>query len=136
MARRIITVTIDRKGRDFGKGFRIEEMPATQAERWLIKAFLNGAKSGAEIPEGLLAGGNGDMEIVAFLLKFLSGIMPYEADILLSEMMDCVTIIPDPKKPQVYRNLIEDDTEEVLTLLQLKKEVFRLHTGHFTPAVE
>jgi hypothetical protein len=54
----------------------------------------------------------------------------------MGEMMGCITIIPDPQKPQVYRHLVEDDTEEVSTLLKLKQEVLKLHIDHFMTAVD
>jgi hypothetical protein len=134
MARRILTVTIDRKGRDFGKVFRIEEMPATQAERWATRAFLGMAKSGMEVPDNIMD--MGIAGIAAVGIKALSGINIDEADILMGEMMACITIIPDPQKPQVYRHLVEDDTEEVSTLLKLKQEVLKLHIDHFMTAVD
>jgi hypothetical protein len=134
MARRIITVTIDRKGRDFGKVFRIEEMPATQAERWATRAFLGMAKSGMEVPDNIMD--MGVAGIAAVGIKALSGINIDEADILMGEMMACITIIPDQNKPQVYRHLVEDDTEEVSTLLKLKQEVLKLHIDHFMTAVD
>ena len=48
---------------------------------------------------------------------------------LLAEMMTCVQIKPSPS---VTRALIEDDIEEVATLLTLRKEVFNLHLSFFT----
>ena len=37
--------------------------------------------------------------------------------------------MPDPSKPHVVRNLIEEDIEEITTRLKLRGEVWKLHTG-------
>lgn len=47
-------------------------------------------------------------------------------------MFECITIIPDPSKPNVTRALIEDDIEEVATRLKLRIEIFKLHVDFFT----
>jgi hypothetical protein len=44
-------------------------------------------------------------------------------------MLACVQIIPDASRPMVRRALVEDDIEEVTTLLRLREEVLSLHTG-------
>ena len=130
--RKIVTVTIDGKGRDEGKVFSLREMPASQAEKWATKAFLALAKSGVEIPDNIASAGLAG--IAAIGIKAISGMQFEDAEPLLDEMFRCISIIPDPDKPKVIRNLIEDDIEEVSTRLRLRKEVLNLHTDFFTDA--
>jgi hypothetical protein len=35
--------------------------------------------------------------------------------------------MPDPSKPQLVRKLFDEDIEEVMTLVKLRAEVFKLH---------
>lgn len=123
--RKTTTVTIDSQGRDHGKTFLLREMPASQAEKWAMRAFLGLAKSGATVPEGLSESGMAGIATLGF--RALSGITFDLLEPLLDEMFECVSLIPDPSRPQVVRALIEDDIEEVGTRLRLRKEVFALH---------
>jgi hypothetical protein len=50
---------------------------------------------------------------------------------LFDKMMDCIQINPSPK---VTRALIDDDIQEVATLLRLRKEILTLHLSFFTAA--
>jgi hypothetical protein len=132
MARKTLTVTIDADGRDQDKAFLIKEMPAAQAEKWAARAFLALAKSGVQIPENLASAGLAG--IAALGIKALGGMAFEDAEPLLDEMFQCISIIPDPSRPGVVRALIEDDIEEVATRLRLRKEVFSLHTSFFSSA--
>lgn len=120
------TVTIAAEGRDKGKIFLITEMSAWQAAKWADRCFFALAQSGVEIPEEIeqlgIAG------IATLGLRALGGVKYPEAESLLDEMMGCVKFV-DPTNPQVTRRLIEDDIEEVKTILTLRAEVFELHTG-------
>lgn len=129
MARKTETVIIEREGRDIGKAFLIREMPASQAERWATRAFLALAKGGIEIPDDVI--NSGMAGIAAIGIKALANVPYGDAQYLLDEMFQCVSIIPDLSKPQVVRPLIEDDIEEVATRLQLRQATFELHTGFF-----
>ena len=122
--RKVLDVTISDAGRDLGKVFILTEMPASKVEKWAARAILALCKSGFDVPDG--AG----MEFIAVAgLKALGGLNFFDAEPLLDEMMECVQIRPDPSKPNVVRALIEDDIEEVKTRLQLRAEVFTLHTN-------
>jgi hypothetical protein len=132
MARKTEMVVIDAEGRDKGKTFIIREMPATQAEKWAMRAFLALAKSGVDVPEDVAASGLAG--IAALGLRALSGLTFADAEPLMDEMFSCIQIMPDPTRPNVTRHLIEDDIEEVATRLRLRKEVLALHTGFFTGA--
>lgn len=127
--RREIDVVIDDEGRDQNKTFHIKEMSAAQAEKWATRALFALARSQVDI--GDLAG-KGMQGMATMGLEALMRV-PYEdVEPLLDELMLCVMI-----KPGVggARTLMEDDVEEVATLLKLKWEVFNLHIN-FLPAVK
>jgi len=131
MARKVIHVTITAAGRDQGKVFRLTEMPASRAERWAARSLAALLASGVEIPDNIQEAGLA--AIAHFGLSIFSRMDFDAAQPLLDEMMGCVEIQPDPSK-QVYRPLIEDDIEEVLTRLTLRSEVFQLMLGFSIPA--
>lgn len=131
MARKVLSVTIHAEGRDKGKVFRLTEMPASRAERWGARALAALLSSGVEVPEDILSAG---LPAVAHFGISIFSRMDFDAaQPLLDEMFECVEIQPDPSKP-VYRRLIEDDIEEVLTRLTLRSEVFFLILGFSIPA--
>lgn len=122
MARRTVTVTISTKGRDAGKVFVLTEKPARESEDWAARAMFAMMNSGMEIPDDIVE--QGLAGVAAIGLKALSN-LPYDlAKPLLDSMMTCVQVQPSPN---VTRPLIEDDIEEVSTLIQLRKEVLALH---------
>lgn len=127
MARRTIEVTITDEGRDKGKVFFITEMPASQAEEWALQALSAMASSGAEIPDDVAEAGLAGLATMA--VPMLLKIPYYSAKPLLDQMFACIQAIPDPGRPEVKRRLVEDDTEEVLTRIKLRREVLDLHVG-------
>lgn len=116
--------TITAEGRDKGKVFFLREMAAVPAEKWAARAILALLKSGVELPEG--ASSSGIAGLAAIGLKAFSRISWEDAEPLLDEMMGCVQVIPQTGVP---RHLFEEDIEEVLTLLTLRKELLELHLG-------
>lgn len=130
MARKEIFYTVEDKGRDNGKVFYIREMSATQAEWWAIRAGLAMAKNGVHLPDDFSDMGMAAMAKVG--LEMVAKVSPEDAWPLLDELMKCVQAVPDPANQSVKRNLIDDDTEEVMTRLKLRSEVFKLHVDFFT----
>jgi hypothetical protein len=125
MARKESKYRVEDEGRDKGKVFLLREMPATQGERWALRAFLAMAKNGVEIPDG--ASEAGFAGLASYGLSLI-GKLPFEdADTLMDEMFGCVTIIPDPGKNDFARSLVEDDIEEIATRVKLRIAVFKLH---------
>ena len=122
--RKTATVTITREGRDKGQVFVIEEMPASQAEKWAARAFIALAKSGVDVPEDIASAGFAGLAVLG--LRALGGIDFALAEPLMDEMFQCIRIA---ESPSFVRNLTEDDIQEVATRLQLRAEVFALHTG-------
>jgi len=122
--RKTIEVTRDAPGtRDHGKTFVITEMSATQAADWATRALFYIAQGGVSLPEEILSGG---MESVAFLgISFLSAVDVELARPLLNELYQCVQI----KEQHVTRKPTDDDVEDYQTILWLRGEVLKLHTG-------
>jgi hypothetical protein len=125
MARKETTFIAD-TGRDTNKQFIITEMSASQAESWAFRVILAVGNAGIEIPEGLASQGMAGLMAIGYmnLLK-----IPFDAaKPLLDDMMGCVQIVPSSS---IRRQLIEEDIEEVVTRLQLRKAVWSLHMDFF-----
>jgi hypothetical protein len=128
MARKELTLSLDSTyARDASKTFHLTEMPATQAEKFAIRALLALTRAGIEVPDNVTAMGMG--AIAAIGLRAFGNLSFDEASPLLDEMMNCVQIVPDPRNPLVKRPVDVEDVEEVRTLLFLRNEVVALHTG-------
>lgn len=124
MARKTLQYVVDDEGRDKGKVFLLEEMPASKSERWALRAFLAMAKNGVELPDGIEEAGFAGLSSYGLSLI---GKLPFEdADVLMEEVFGCVKILPDPSK-DFARNLVEDDIEEIATRVKLRVAVFKLH---------
>lgn len=132
MARKELYYTVEDKGRDNGKKFYIREMSATQAEWWAIRAILAMANNGINLPDNLSDMGMAGMAKVGF--EMVAKIPPEDARPLLDELMKCVQAVPNPDDLNIKRPLIDDDTEEVMTRLKLRGEVFKLHVDFLTAA--
>ena len=125
MARKEATFVAE-DGRDKGKTYLITEMSASQAEYWAIRTILAVGNAGIEIPEELASQGMAGLLAVGYknLLK-----IPFEAaHPLLEEMMGCIQYAPSIN---IKRPLIEDDIEEAITRLKLRKAVWNLHMDFF-----
>jgi hypothetical protein len=127
MARATVNHTVAEDGRDKGKVFVLTELPASRAESWAMRALLALMSGGVDIPEGFERLGMAGMAEVG--IRALSGLKWEVAEPLLAEMWSCVQFMPDPSKPHVVRNLIEEDIEEIATRIALRVEVWKLHTG-------
>ncbi|EIK5991387.1 hypothetical protein LKA46_003246 [Salmonella enterica] len=132
MARKEKFITIDGQGRDKGKVFHLIEMPASQAEWWAMRAIMAMGRGGVDLPDDVRSMGMAALALEG--LKALSKIPQEEAKPLMDEMMACIQFVPDPKNHSVRRPLIEDDIEEIITRLDLRAEVFRLHVDFFSTA--
>lgn len=132
MSRKTCDITISEEGRDQGKTFQIREMAALKAERWAMRALIAVGKSGVDLPDGIAA--SGGMRSLALLgIQAIMRMDFADAEPLLDEMLECIFVKPNPKDPSVIRPLmVEDDIEEVSTLLRLRQEVLELHTGFFS----
>lgn len=129
MARNVKTLSILNAGRDMGKKFIITEMDAFQGESWAYRALLALIGGGVEVPPDFQKMSMAAMAEIGF--KALSRLKWEVAEPLLSEMMQCVTIQPDPNEPRVIRAMIPEDIEEISTIMQLRVEVWKLHVDFF-----
>ncbi|MBD9476265.1 hypothetical protein IB268_25350 [Achromobacter sp. ACM01] len=130
MARKQITLTIGAEGRDKGKVFILTELSAYDAEEWAGRALFSLMNAGVEIPDNIAEAGLAG--VAAMGMKAIAK-LPFEsAKPLLDKMMDCVQIQPSPN---VTRELMSGDVEEVATLFTLRKKVLGLHLDFFTAAV-
>jgi hypothetical protein len=130
MARKTLIYTVDAENRDNGKTFFIKEMSATQAEKWAIRALLAIGKSGIDLPDGIEGAG-----FAAIAKAGIQAIMTLnfdDAEPLLDEIMSCVQIIPNPMNTDIKRTPIDDDFEEISTIVNLRKEVFKIHADFLT----
>lgn len=119
-------------GRDDGKLFLITEMPAAQAEKWAMRAFLVLKGSGERIPENVSGMGMVGIAIIG-LNVFLQGTVdPAQLEPLLDEMFTCVQAVRDQRHPTAA-TAVGDYIEEVQTRLWLRSEVIRVHVN-FSPA--
>lgn len=123
-------VIIEAEGRDKGKTFRIDEMPASVGEQWALDALNGIARSGlidiSDLRDTPMAG------LAALGLKAFMGMAKADLQPLLVQMFSCIRFVV-PAVP-TGRPLIEDDIDEIMTRLKLRQEVFELHTG-FSEAV-
>lgn len=125
MSRRTKTVTIksDASNRDAGKSFHLTEMPAMQAEKWAARAMSALLRSGVHVPDEIVSRGLAGIAMVG--LKGLMGLSFADAEPLMDEMFTCIQRV----EQAVTRKLVENDIEEVTTILQLRSEVIDLHVG-------
>lgn len=133
MARKTATFTAT-DGRDQGKRFLITEMPAARSEEWAARALFAAMSCGVEVPDEILAAGFAG--IAAIGVKSLVKV-PFElAKPLFDEMMSCVQYDFAPGKDGGTRALIDDDIEEVVTRLKLRKAILDLHLEGFLAAAQ
>lgn len=130
MARRTQVVTIEQEGRDKGKQFLITEMDAEKAEWWAFRCLQALLAGNPDLGGSLDTSNQASLSVLATqAFSAMGKLDPMIAQPLLKEMMDCVQRqLPDGKNA---RGLLPDDIEEVATRIQLRKEVFILHTGFF-----
>jgi hypothetical protein len=125
--RKEIDYTVKDEGRDFGKTFRIKEMSAMQGAKFALKAFSRMVRAGIDVPR--------DAEQKGLVALAQSGYaclvaMPFElSEELLDELMNCAQFV---SSESVVRKIVEQDIEEIQTILTLQKTIYELHVSFFT----
>ncbi|WP_454695599.1 hypothetical protein [Achromobacter aegrifaciens] len=122
-------MTISAEGRDHGKVFLLTELSAYDAEEWAGRALFALMNAGVEIPDNIVEAGLAG--VAAMGLKAIAKLPFDSAKPLLDRMMACVQIQPSPN---VTRELMSGDIEEVATMLTLRKKVLGLHLDFFAAA--
>lgn len=116
--------------RDAGKLFLISEWPAMRAERWGRHMFLCLKGTSAVIPSNIDGLGMVGVAILTLNAFLRADISPEALDPLMDQMMECVKIIRDPRVPDLASPIVSDtDILDVRTLMWLRSEVLRIHTG-------
>lgn len=126
MARRTKVVTIDsEKSRDHGKTFLITEMSADAAEWWAIRVTQGIVGANPDADFDIFSGSLPRLANFAFV--GLAKIPADQLKPLMDEMKSCVSVLlPDGK---TSRPLLAGDVEDIMTWLELRKEVFEVLTG-------
>lgn len=112
--------------RDNGKTFLITEMAAGPAERWADRSLILLAHARTASSSGMAG--------IAEITPILGGIEFAQLAPLMDELLACVRVVPDPKRPAFTRVLEDnglegDDIEEAATRQLLRREVLDLHVN-------
>ena len=132
MAPRELDIKISTEGRDKGKVFHLLEMDAYHAEWWAMRVISALVRANPELATTYMEG-QGMAALAMAGVKALMMLAPEDAKPILDEMMDCVSVKPDSKNQNIVRPRLPNDIEEVRTRMQLRSEVFTLHTGFSLP---
>lgn len=116
-------------GRDQGKQFRITEMPAEQAEKWGMRAFLAFKGTEAQIPTEVRNLGMVGVAILGLNAVLRATVKFEDLEPLLDEMFTCVQAVPEVSNPNFARALLPGEVQEVSTRAWLRSQVLELHTG-------
>lgn len=131
MPRKEIMVVVPRfdgtNNRDEGKTFKITEWPAAVAEKWGIRMMLAYNRSGGAIPMDMRGIGMEGIAILGINTFLRGNVQSDEVLPLLDQLLECVSVVRDPRFPDVATPFADDDTEEVVTRLWLRGEVLSLH---------
>lgn len=131
--RRSSTILISREGRDKGKSFVIEEMPAIQATEWFLRALQLMARSGADVPPNIMQVGVAGFAALSIgtILTGLGKAPFYDVKPLLDELRVCIKSFTAAggTAPVTIQAMILQQIEESATDIQLLEEVVSLHLG-------
>ncbi len=125
--RKSVEIKLEDRGQDLT--FRIEEMPATRLESWIIRAVLLLAGAGlAEAP------GRFDLkEAGAFLaekgLSVLGRVDYDQAKPLLDELLGCCHRVVGKAEERISPANIDDHIKDVGNLFRLKAEALKVNLG-------
>jgi len=143
MRKSVQVVIPESGGRDAGKLYVLQEMPASQSEKWAARVWLALARSGSNFQVSEEDARSGLAGVAVAIMKagvnLFSHMHWHDAEPLLDEMWQCVKIMPTPSNPAVIRDIIPDtaggsDIEEIATRILLRKELLNLHVD-FSEAV-
>jgi len=109
-------------GRDAGKVFKIEEMPAVQMDRWVTRALCMLGRSGS----GLSAIGGSTMEE---LLQAFSKLDFKDSEPLLNELLACCSFKKDGTLVKMEGSMVDSVIEDWTTIFKLRIEALKLNLG-------
>ena len=119
--RKQVEIKID-AGRDAGKVFKVEEMPAVQMDRWVTRALCMLGRSGS----GLSAIGGMTMED---LLAAFSKLDLKDSEPLLDELLGCCSFMKDGVLVKMTGSMVDSVIEEWTTIFKLRIEALKLNLG-------
>jgi hypothetical protein len=124
---------VTEENRDKGKLFLLTEMSSSRAEAWAMRVLLALVGGNVSLPENFEELG---MAALAELgIRAVGGLKWEVAEPLLNEMLECVQFIPDPSKLHIVRDLFPEDIEEIMTRINLRVEVWKLHMDFLSAVV-
>lgn len=121
MARKEKEITIE-EGRDAGKTFKITEMGAVQANKWIIRALGVFGKSGTDFNYIR------SMDMESLLQEFVKTNYA-ETEPLLDELLSCVSFVKDGVSVAMKGNMIDSVIEDWGTIFRLQLESLMLNIG-------
>jgi len=137
--RRERLVTINDRGNELT--FKIREMSALQLERWICRAALALADSGAlsaELPGGAAGPGEAAEQAVKLLsargLEALGRLDFERAEPLYNELLQCCSRVEGGAETLCTPDLLEGMVQDVRTLFRLRFEALKLNFDFFTAA--
>ena len=109
-------------GRDAGKVFKVEEMPAVQMDRWITRALCMLGRSGS----GLSMIGGMTME---GLLSAVSKLDFKDSEPLLDELLACCSFKKDGTLVKMTGSMVDSVVEDWTTIFKLRIEALKLNLG-------
>ena len=109
-------------GRDAGKVFLIEEMPAVQMDRWVTRALCMLGRSGS----GISAISGMTMEA---LLQAFSKLDFKDSEPLLDELLACCSFKKDGSLVKMGGSMTDSVIEDWTTIFKLRIEALKLNLG-------
>ena len=109
-------------GRDAGKVFKVEEMPAVQMDRWITRALCMLGRSGS----GLSMIGGMTMEA---LLQAFSKLDFKDSEPLLDELLACCSFKKDGTLVKMTGSMVDSVVEDWTTIFKLRIEALKLNLG-------
>ncbi|WP_308772419.1 phage tail assembly chaperone [uncultured Bilophila sp.] len=127
--RKETAVTIEDRGNPLT--FTIREMPATQLERWIIRAML--LLAGSEGLEGISGTSieNAGKYLSEHGLKALANVEYEKAQPLLDELLACCARTDAGVEQRCTPDTVDGYIEDVRTLFKLRVEAAKLNFGFF-----
>lgn len=119
--RKEIEIKIE-EGRDAGKVFKVEEMPAVQMDRWVTRALCMLGRSGS----GLSAISGMTMES---LLQAFSKLDFKDSEPLLDELLACCSFKKDGSLVRMGGSMTDSVIEDWTTIFKLRIEALKLNLG-------
>lgn len=107
-------------GRDAGKTFRINEVPPLEMATFVLRLLSALRLAQVAELEVLLqpraADEDGGNEMIATILRVLTGCDPVAVRALMIDVLSHVQIAPDAQHPTTFRRLNDSDIREMATL--------------------